>query len=138
MWAVSAVPNISGSHLPIRGPPLGGDRELVMVEEFVGKLLGERGGEEGRRWLCLQERKDSDTWVRLMRCHLLFRALGRLLKDIHVTWDHLEKKQTRFKLYTKVVSRMPVQCLEMASQSPSDAVRSYKRQRQKSYDGVKI
>nr|GFA88778.1 hypothetical protein [Tanacetum cinerariifolium] len=33
-----------------------------------------------------------------------FRALGRLLDDIHVTWAHLEKKRTRLQLYTKVVS----------------------------------
>ncbi|GJU65598.1 hypothetical protein Tco_1247433 [Tanacetum coccineum] len=27
-------------------------------------------------------------------------ALGRLLKEIHVTWAHLEKKRTRLRLYT--------------------------------------
>ncbi|GKD74694.1 hypothetical protein Tco_1332976, partial [Tanacetum coccineum] len=28
-------------------------------------------------------------------------ALGWLLEEIHVTWAHLEKKQTRLQLYTK-------------------------------------
>ncbi|GJZ43301.1 hypothetical protein Tco_0590556 [Tanacetum coccineum] len=33
-------------------------------------------------------------------------ALGRLLEDIHVTWAHLKKKQTRLQLYNEVVSRI--------------------------------
>ncbi|GKD30366.1 hypothetical protein Tco_1241144 [Tanacetum coccineum] len=28
-------------------------------------------------------------------------TLGWLLEEIHVTWDHLEKKRTRLQLYTK-------------------------------------
>ncbi|GJW54179.1 hypothetical protein Tco_0098264 [Tanacetum coccineum] len=32
----------------------GGDKELVIVGEFDGEIFGEEGGEEGRRWLCLQ------------------------------------------------------------------------------------
>ncbi|GKA29936.1 hypothetical protein Tco_0716181 [Tanacetum coccineum] len=33
--------------------------------------------------------------------YTLFRALGWLLEEIHVTWAHLEKKRTRIQLYTK-------------------------------------
>ncbi|GJS39950.1 hypothetical protein Tco_0564993 [Tanacetum coccineum] len=34
--------------------------------------------------------------------YTLFRALGWILEEIHLTWAHLEKKRTRFQLYTKV------------------------------------
>ncbi|GJY19011.1 hypothetical protein Tco_0390502 [Tanacetum coccineum] len=33
--------------------------------------------------------------------YTLFQALGWLLEEIHVTWAHLRKKQTRLRLYTK-------------------------------------
>ncbi|GKA29740.1 hypothetical protein Tco_0715985 [Tanacetum coccineum] len=38
-----------------------------------------------------------------VRSHILMRflALGWHLEEIHVTWAHLEKKQTRLRLYTK-------------------------------------
>ncbi|GJY00093.1 MAK10-like protein [Tanacetum coccineum] len=34
--------------------------------------------------------------------YTLFRAIGWHLEEIHVTWAHLDKKQTRLQLYTKV------------------------------------
>ncbi|GJS91746.1 ALP1-like protein [Tanacetum coccineum] len=36
----------------------------------------------------------QDLWI-------LMRSLGWLLEEIHVTWAHFEKKQTRLRLYTK-------------------------------------
>nr|GEX63485.1 hypothetical protein [Tanacetum cinerariifolium] len=38
--------------------------------------------------------------VKLSSCDAII-ALGWLLEEIHVTWAHLEKKQTRLQLYTK-------------------------------------
>ncbi|GJT16715.1 hypothetical protein Tco_0875421 [Tanacetum coccineum] len=61
MWAVLTVPDISEGRPAYQGAAPsgfcggeGGDRELVIVKEFVGELLGKRGDEGGRRWLCLQ------------------------------------------------------------------------------------
>ncbi|GJZ15794.1 hypothetical protein Tco_0551471 [Tanacetum coccineum] len=34
--------------------------------------------------------------------YTLFRAFGRHLEEIHVTWAHLEKKQTRLRTYTNI------------------------------------
>ncbi|GKC82563.1 hypothetical protein Tco_1138280, partial [Tanacetum coccineum] len=34
-----------------------------------------------------------------------FLALGWHLEDLHVTWAHLEKKQTRLRTYTKSLGR---------------------------------
>ncbi|GJR22046.1 RNA-directed DNA polymerase, eukaryota, reverse transcriptase zinc-binding domain protein [Tanacetum coccineum] len=42
-------------------------------------------------------------------------ALGWLLEEIHVTWAHLGKKQTRLQLYTKVKEEKGTQTLETAS-----------------------
>ncbi|GKC52238.1 hypothetical protein Tco_1074983, partial [Tanacetum coccineum] len=38
------------------------------------------------------------------------------LEEIHVTWAHLEKKQTRLQLYTKVNEEKGTQWLETALQ----------------------
>ncbi|GKA31214.1 hypothetical protein Tco_0717519 [Tanacetum coccineum] len=43
-------------------------------------------------------------------------AFWMLLEDIHVTWAHLEKKQRRLELYTKVVEEKSSQWLETASE----------------------
>ncbi|GJR51428.1 hypothetical protein Tco_1401949 [Tanacetum coccineum] len=46
-----------------------------------------------------------------------FLALGWLLEEIHVTWAHLEKKQTRLRTYTKSHDDFCKQWLETASQA---------------------
>ncbi|GJV94635.1 putative reverse transcriptase domain-containing protein [Tanacetum coccineum] len=43
-------------------------------------------------------------------------ALGWHLEEIHVTWAHLEKKQTRIRLYTKYLEEPRIQSVETASQ----------------------
>nr|GEY63615.1 hypothetical protein [Tanacetum cinerariifolium] len=84
---LAAVPDISGgrSAYPEDAPRFyggeGGDRELAMVGEFVGELLGEKGGEGGRRFLCLQERKDSDTWD----------AIGLMFKVVYSINDEVRE-----------------------------------------------
>ncbi|GJX72937.1 hypothetical protein Tco_0311532 [Tanacetum coccineum] len=44
-----------------------------------------------------------------------FLALGWHLKEIHVTWAHLEKKRIRLRLYTKNHEELCTQRLETAS-----------------------
>ncbi|GJZ07221.1 hypothetical protein Tco_0541014 [Tanacetum coccineum] len=52
----------------------------------------------------------------------VFLALGWHLEEIHVTWAHLKKKQTRLRTYTKSLEDLCKQCVETASQASSDAV----------------
>ncbi|GKA44789.1 hypothetical protein Tco_0737585 [Tanacetum coccineum] len=47
----------------------------------------------------------------------VFLALGWLLEEIHMTWAHLEKKQTRLLTYTKSHDDFCKQWLETASQA---------------------
>ncbi|GJY30169.1 hypothetical protein Tco_0413664 [Tanacetum coccineum] len=49
-------------------------------------------------------------------------TFGRHLEEIHVTWAHLEKKQTRLRTYTNIISRNFNSMLETASQNTRDAV----------------
>ncbi|GJU53239.1 hypothetical protein Tco_1226953 [Tanacetum coccineum] len=58
--------------------------------------------------------------------HLRIQALGWHLEEIHVTWAHLEKKQTRLRLYTKSLEELCIQCVETASRILSDGVRTFK------------
>ncbi|GJR63401.1 hypothetical protein Tco_1505563 [Tanacetum coccineum] len=57
--------------------------------------------------------------------YTLFRALGWLLKEIHVTWAHLEKKRTRLRLYTKSLKKLCIQSVETASRVLSDDVKTF-------------
>ncbi|GJZ66128.1 hypothetical protein Tco_0622824, partial [Tanacetum coccineum] len=41
--------------------------------------------------------------------------LGRHLKEIHVTWAHLEKKRTRLRLFTKSLREVIIQTVETVS-----------------------
>ncbi|GJY67849.1 hypothetical protein Tco_0470831 [Tanacetum coccineum] len=58
-------------------------------------------------------------------------ALGWLLEEIRVTWAHLEKKQTRLRLYTKSLEETIIQTVETglptiatASEIDQDGIRS--------------
>ncbi|GKD82428.1 hypothetical protein Tco_1349267, partial [Tanacetum coccineum] len=61
--------------------------------------------------------------------YTLFRAFGKLLEEIHVTWAHLEKKRTRLQLYTKVDKEN--------AHSGWRCVKIVKRRRQRNKDGVR-
>ncbi|GJX24835.1 hypothetical protein Tco_0231131 [Tanacetum coccineum] len=52
----------------------------------------------------------------------VFLALGWLLEEIHVTWAHLEKKQTRLRTYTKSDE-------ELCISKRGDGITSTKRRR---------
>nr|GEV64975.1 MAK10-like protein [Tanacetum cinerariifolium] len=58
-------------------------------------------------------------------------TFGWLLDDIHSTWAHLEKKQTRLRLYTKSLEEIIIQTVETAS--PAIATTSELDQ-----DGIRI
>ncbi|GJU94423.1 hypothetical protein Tco_1319179 [Tanacetum coccineum] len=53
-------------------------------------------------------------------------TLGWHLKEIHVTWAHLEKKPTRLRLYTIYLEELCIQSMETVSQTSSDDVRIFK------------
>ncbi|GKB96461.1 hypothetical protein Tco_0982598, partial [Tanacetum coccineum] len=55
-------------------------------------------------------KKDSEMVMR-------FLALGWHLKEIHVTWAHLENKRTRLRTYTKSMKKYYSQSVETASQA---------------------
>ncbi|GJS84452.1 retrovirus-related pol polyprotein from transposon TNT 1-94 [Tanacetum coccineum] len=62
---------------------------------------------------------------------LAFQSFGKLLEEIHVTWTQFGKKWDKITTLHEVVSRMRVQCLEMALQflaTPSELTS----------DGIKI
>ncbi|GKA37449.1 hypothetical protein Tco_0724014 [Tanacetum coccineum] len=44
-------------------------------------------------------------------------SFGRHLEEIHLTWDHLEKKRTRLQTYTKSLKELCIQSVETASQA---------------------
>ncbi|GJZ81920.1 hypothetical protein Tco_0646914 [Tanacetum coccineum] len=52
-------------------------------------------------------------------------AFGWHLDDLHVTWAHLEKKQTRLWTNTKILEDISLQTLETASEALHDAVAAY-------------
>ncbi|GJR86027.1 hypothetical protein Tco_0210038 [Tanacetum coccineum] len=57
--------------------------------------------------------------------YTLFRALGWLLEEIHMTWAHLEEKRTRLQTYTKILEDLCSHSVETASPLSSDDVRTY-------------
>ncbi|GJX44948.1 hypothetical protein Tco_0261624 [Tanacetum coccineum] len=66
-----------------------------------------------------------------------FIALGWHLEDLHVTWAHLEKKQTRLRTYTKSLGALFIQSVETASHTTRDDVLTIRRRRQRNQDGVR-
>ncbi|GJS97644.1 hypothetical protein Tco_0804612 [Tanacetum coccineum] len=79
----------------------------------------------------IQER--SSTWIISMTPRRVTPTLGWLLEEIHVTWAHMEKKQTRLRLYTKSLEEVIIQNVETvsptlatASELDQDGVRSIK------------
>ncbi|GKC67893.1 hypothetical protein Tco_1100491, partial [Tanacetum coccineum] len=64
-------------------------------------------------------------WLRnlIFEIPLWYSAFGRHLEEIHVTWAHLEKKQTRLRTYTNIPQEF--QKLEMTSQITRDAVTTH-------------
>ncbi|GJT10667.1 hypothetical protein Tco_0857709 [Tanacetum coccineum] len=83
------------------------------------------------KWLWKNKRDEENTNANV-------EAFRKLLEDIHVTWTHLGKKRDKIAALQRSGFKNCSQSLETASQFPSDAVRSYKRWRQKNYDSAKM
>ncbi|GKA75081.1 hypothetical protein Tco_0781459 [Tanacetum coccineum] len=94
------------------------------------KMMGTRMNEESLKHnlYCVetvsQEAHDGVTNARRRR-HM-FLALGFHLEEIHMTWAHLEKKQTRLRLYTIYLE-------EIMLTERGDGVAGFKRRRQDFY-----
>ncbi|GKA42463.1 hypothetical protein Tco_0735123 [Tanacetum coccineum] len=88
--------------------------------EGEGNVTTENKGEDeprGSRLPWLGTRISSGALMR-------YSAFGRHLEEIHVTWAHLEKKQTRLRTYTNISQEFLLK-LETASQITRDAVTTH-------------
>ncbi|GJX58296.1 hypothetical protein Tco_0289686 [Tanacetum coccineum] len=63
--------------------------------------------------------------IRSSRGDEVYFSFGRHLDELHVTWAHLEKKQTRLRTNTKTLEDLCSQSLETASQAIHDAVTTH-------------
>ncbi|GKC71216.1 hypothetical protein Tco_1117099 [Tanacetum coccineum] len=71
---------------------------------------------EGRKAHLLEDKQILSVGVfDEVSFYTLFQAFGWILEEIHVTWDQLEKKQTRLQLYTKSLEEIIIQTVETAS-----------------------
>ncbi|GJT35960.1 hypothetical protein Tco_0926379 [Tanacetum coccineum] len=77
----------------------------------------------------LKSDKDNDDneidMIRSSRGDEVYFSFGRHLDELHVTWAHLEKKQTRLRTNTKTLEDLCSQSLETASQAIHDAVTTH-------------
>ncbi|GJR71938.1 hypothetical protein Tco_0084303 [Tanacetum coccineum] len=62
----------------------------------------------------------------IKKIQALIRSLGWHLEEIHVTWAHLEKKQTRLRLYTIYLEELCIKSVETASRLLSDGAIIFK------------
>ncbi|GJY96314.1 hypothetical protein Tco_0513224 [Tanacetum coccineum] len=77
----------------------------------------------GRKFHLLEDKKIPSIGVYdKVSFYTLFRALGWLLEEVHVTWAHLEKKRTRLRLYTKSLEETIIQMVETASPTIATAL----------------
>ncbi|GJX56724.1 retrovirus-related pol polyprotein from transposon TNT 1-94 [Tanacetum coccineum] len=76
-------------------------------------------GDNSKQQICLASMVDNSMlWHRRVGyANMRFLALGWHLKEIHVTWAHLEKKRTRLRTYTKSLKELCSQSVETASQA---------------------
>ncbi|GJY33512.1 zinc finger, CCHC-type containing protein [Tanacetum coccineum] len=98
--------------------------------------------EEERREECVRESVEGSgvMWmVKGRKAHLLedkqipsvgvfdevYSTFGRHLEEIHVTWAHLEKKQTRLRTNTKTLEDLCSQSLKTASPTLHDAITTH-------------
>ncbi|GJR73951.1 hypothetical protein Tco_0086316 [Tanacetum coccineum] len=92
----------------------------TLPDPSVSSIRSRRTRSRVERPICLRASK-SQVYGYLMR----FLALGWILEEIHVTWAHLEKKQTRLRLYTKSLKKLCIQSVETALRVSSDDVRTF-------------
>ncbi|GJZ13886.1 hypothetical protein Tco_0549116 [Tanacetum coccineum] len=69
-----------------------------------------------RKAYLLEDKQIPSVWVfDEVSFYTFCQALEWILEEIHVTWAHLEKKQTRLRLYTKSLEEIIIQMGETAS-----------------------
>ncbi|GJX08054.1 cysteine and histidine-rich domain-containing protein RAR1 [Tanacetum coccineum] len=82
-----------------------------------------------RGWKCCDIHvKEFDEFMTIPPCAKGWHnadAASKHLEEIHVTWDHLKKKQTRLRTYTMPLDELRKQSVETASPTSSDAVVIY-------------
>ncbi|GJW11900.1 hypothetical protein Tco_1577727 [Tanacetum coccineum] len=91
--------------------PSGGD---LIIYQAYGNLYAMTG----RKAYLLEDKQMPSVGV----FDEVYLAFGRHLEEIHVTWAHLEKKQTRLRTNTKTLQDLKSQSLETASPFIHDAV----------------
>ncbi|GJZ96876.1 hypothetical protein Tco_0669210 [Tanacetum coccineum] len=104
-------------------------KSLEVLRKFYWMILGGRFNQLSHVSSPLIEANNQEVLSR--KSHLLedkqipsvgvfdevFLALGWHLEEIHMTWAHLEKKQTRLRTYTKSLEELCKQCVETALQA---------------------
>nr|GEZ63514.1 hypothetical protein [Tanacetum cinerariifolium] len=89
--------------------------ETVLTQHVTGKgassIARQVKEEEASSTIKLEDLAKLVSNVQLMR----FLALRWHLEEIHLTWAHLKKKQTRLRIYTKSLKELCMQNVETAS-----------------------
>ncbi|GKD60404.1 hypothetical protein Tco_1297913 [Tanacetum coccineum] len=88
---------------------------IINIVNSETTSLNQNGGDQANLWkikVNVPNGVHYDVWFPLASVHdvtdqmknSLYRyfAFGRHLEELHVTWDHLEKKQTRLRTYTNI------------------------------------
>ncbi|GJU47296.1 putative reverse transcriptase domain-containing protein [Tanacetum coccineum] len=87
------------------------------------RMIDEKFGTLDVRLKRLEKIKERQEYSQEVRnTDELYLAFGRHLKEIHVTWDYLEKKWTRLRTNTKTLQNLKPQRLETASPFIHDAI----------------
>ncbi|GKD52260.1 hypothetical protein Tco_1281236, partial [Tanacetum coccineum] len=86
-----------------------------------------------KRLLSLMKKRRLKAFKTSRKAHLLedkqilsVGVFDEHLDEMHVTWAHLEKKQTKLRLYAIYLEELCIQSMETASQTSSDDVRIFK------------
>ncbi|GJY16422.1 retrovirus-related pol polyprotein from transposon TNT 1-94 [Tanacetum coccineum] len=91
------------------------DKENTVIRNKTHLVVRGYRQEEG---IDFEEYFNPVARIEVMR----YLAFGRHLEEIHMTWAHLEKKQTRLQTNTKTLQDLKSQILETASPFIHDAV----------------
>ncbi|GJV05431.1 putative reverse transcriptase domain-containing protein [Tanacetum coccineum] len=69
----------------------------ILKVQFLGHVIDSQGID-----VDLAKTESIKVWASPKTLDDVYSAFGRHLEEIHVTWDHLEKKQTRLRTYTNI------------------------------------
>ncbi|GKC61829.1 RNA-directed DNA polymerase, eukaryota, reverse transcriptase zinc-binding domain protein [Tanacetum coccineum] len=94
---------------------------MIPLDSWTSGLLVYQSPLSGRKAHLLEDMQIPSVGV----FDEVYLAFGRHLEEIHVTWAHLEKKQTRLRTNTKTLKDLCSQRLETASLTLHDAVTTH-------------